>query len=167
MCNYVWQSHNKIIFFHFRGKSHQHVVQLLRGSGSHPSLLVQWRPTSALKHQTSVPSIAGSSRSSQHSVTFENERPATISRCSSVSSRAFSPRNNLNGSSVNRTDVRMLSRQFQLQVSFLSSFTMGWQNTDKLLIRPRKDLSRILQESACQLQVLTTILLRKSVQECQ
>ena len=127
---------DKIFLFNFRGKSHQHVVQLLRGSGSHPSLLVQWRPMSALKHQSSVSSIAASSRSSQHSVTFENERPATISRCSSVSSRAFSSRGNLNGSSVNRTDLRTLSRQFQLQVCFLSPFTMGWQNIAKILIRP-------------------------------
>ena len=118
-------------------------MQLLRGSGSHPSLLVQWRPTSALKHQSSVPSSAASSRSSQHSVTFENETPATISRCSSVSSRAFSARSNLNGTSVNRTDVRMLSRQFQLQVIFLSPLTMEWQK----LLRFLQDTEKIFQVS--------------------
>ena len=105
-------------FSHFRGKSHNHVVQLLKGSGSRPSLLVQWRPTSALKHQSSMTSIPSSSRSSQLSVTFENERPATVSRCSSMASKPYSIRSELfpNGTGFSRNDLRMLSRQFKIQV---------------------------------------------------
>ena len=103
-------------YFHNRGRSHLHVVQLLKGSGSQPTLLVQWRPTSALKHQSSMSSLPSSSKSSQLSVTFENERPATVSRCSSMASKAFSFRSDLNGAGFNKNDYRLLSRQFQIQV---------------------------------------------------
>lgn len=105
-------------FSHFRDKSHSHVVKLLKGSGSRPSLLVQWRPASALKHQSSMTSIPSSSRSSQLSVTFENERPATVSRCSSMASKPYSIRSDLflNGTGFSRNDLRMLGRQFKIQV---------------------------------------------------
>ncbi|KAJ7382143.1 Delphilin [Desmophyllum pertusum] len=108
-----------------RGKPHLHVVQLLRGSGSQPTLLIQWRPTSALKHQ-SLSSLPTSSKSSQHSVTFENERPATVSRCSSMASKAFSFRSDLlmngvgyHGAGYQRSDLRSLARQFKIQMSEL------------------------------------------------
>lgn len=108
------------VYFHFRGKSHLHVVQLLKGSGSQPTLLVQWRPTSALKPQSSMSSIPSSSKSSQLSVTFENERPATVSRCSSMASKALSFSSDLfmNGTGYNKNDLRSLSRQFKIQVQY-------------------------------------------------
>lgn len=106
------------VYFLSRGKPHLHVVQLLKGSGSQPTLLVQWRPTSALKPQSSMSSLLSSSKSSQLSVTFENERPATVSRCSSMASKALSFRSDLfmNGAGYNRNDLRSLSRQFKIQV---------------------------------------------------
>ena len=93
-------------------------MQLLKGSGSKPSLLIQWRPMSALKHQSSLSSLPSSSKSSQLSVTFENERPATVSRCSSRVSKALSLRGDLfiNGTGYNRSDLQTLSRQFKIQV---------------------------------------------------
>ena len=108
------------VCFYSRGKPHLHVVQLLKGSGSQPTLLVQWRPTSALKPQSSMSSLPSSSRSSQLSVTFENERPATVSRCSSMASKAMSFRSDLlmDGARYNRNDLRSLSRQFKIQVRY-------------------------------------------------
>lgn len=65
-------------------------------------------------------SIPSSSKSSQLSVTFENERPATVSRCSSMASKALSFNSDLfmNGTGYNKNDLRSLSRQFKIQVQY-------------------------------------------------
>ena len=129
-------NHLKCIWYLNRGKPHNHVVRLLKGSGSRPTLLVQWRPTSALKHQSSLSSIPSSSRSSQLSVTFENERPATVSRCSSRASKAFSIRSDLfmNGTGYSKDDLRILSRQFKIQVRWCLGL-MAWCNLVDFFVR--------------------------------
>lgn len=129
-------NHLKCIWSLNRAKPHNHVVRLLKGSGSRPTLLVQWRPTSALKHQSSLSSIPSSSRSSQLSVTFENERPATVSRCSSRASKAFSIRSDLfmNGTGYSKDDLRILSRQFKIQVRWCLGL-MAWCNLVDFFVR--------------------------------
>ena len=106
------------IFFPHRGKPHPHVVQLLKGSGSQPALLVQWRPVSVLKHHSAMSTI--SSKSSL-SVSFDWDRPQSVSRASSRASSRL-----IKGPHGALDYVRALSRQFKLQVGAWDNLGYGW-----------------------------------------
>jgi hypothetical protein len=91
-------------------------VDLLKGSGTHPSLLVQWRPMSALKHHSSTSSI--SSRSGL-SVSFDRNGEDSIHRSGSTVSGASSTRTDqlMRFPGSDPRHVRTLAREFKFQVS--------------------------------------------------
>ena len=103
-------------FLH-RGKSHGHVVELLKGSGSNPTLLVQWRPSSSLY---SAPSVH-----SNRSVTFGNSRPGSnISRSSSGATRTSFGTDYLPDRPIIGSDEhRRLARQFKFHVCTCVAWT--------------------------------------------
>lgn len=99
-----------------RGRRHGAVVELLKGSGTYPTLLVQWRPLSALKHQSSSSSL--SSRSGL-SVKFDKHNDDGIHRSASVASRASVRTEQLIMARFPGSDpqsVRALAREFKIQV---------------------------------------------------
>lgn len=115
-------TYNKTSYFVNRGKRHGTVVELLKGSGTHPSLLVQWRPLSALKHHSSSASI--SSRSGL-SVKFDKLNDDGIHRSASVASRGSARTEQLIMSRFPGSDpqgVRALAREFKIQVMAMGCF---------------------------------------------
>lgn len=109
--------HIDIISLIYRGKRHRTVVELLKGSGTYPSLLVQWRPMSVLKHQSSSSSLGSKSGLS---VTFDKLNDDGIHRSASVASRTSTRTEQLIMSRFPGSDpqgVRALAREFKLQVN--------------------------------------------------
>ncbi|EDO48372.1 predicted protein [Nematostella vectensis] len=121
-----------------RNKTHAHVVELLKGSGSQPTLLVQWRPMSALKNHSSASSI------SSRSVTFdaEDNRPGSaLSRSSTLRTDQLVSRRPREDPQM----VKILAREFKIHMNRL--FTSGEQKYIKQCLmdyRRDRDVEKLL-----------------------